>query len=79
MTEFHSPPEIEEEIKRLKLQIEEAPLSEKEKLSNQLLSLVERKVEMNRRLNNMQERMHTAAEVAERAGVGTGGKGSKQD
>lgn len=78
MTETYSLSQIQEELKRLRLRLINAPISEKEVIADQILSLTEQKVGMSGRLDDMREKMHIAAEKAEKS-VGTGGKGSKGD
>jgi len=54
-------------------------MKERDALAQRLLSLAKQKFEMNRGFDAMHQRMHEAAEEAERSGVGTGGKGSLPD
>lgn len=74
--EFDNPVDIIKELRELDVEIANAKtMVEKTALSQRRLELVELKVGMGKKLDSMRERMHEAAELAEKSGVGTGGKG----
>lgn len=79
MNEGISPSELDEQIKRAKLKVAQADWGEKEAAGGVLKDLVLQRGRLRRNLDKMSERMHQAAEEAEKSGVGTGGKGSLND
>lgn len=65
MTEFSSPPSINEEIKRLRLSMSGASAGDKLEIGKQILALRMKGRSVSGALDKMHEKMHEAAEKSE--------------
>lgn len=84
MTETQT--DIKGEKRLLNLKVRQADIGDKEELAESLLDLTKKQIkerekerEKERRLDELRKRMKEAADAAEESGVGTGGKGSRDD
>lgn len=80
INEINTVSELMDAIHDLRREISITKDSDKrDQMNRQLSDLVERKVAMGRRLDNMRDRMSEAGDVAEKRGTGTGEYGSSRD